>query len=63
MHHTHKPIIYPRNKIYKTDETPHQLYFKAGDAEINENKEYYNFLQKYCDADHVIYVAERCSVK
>ena len=32
MHHPHEPIMYPRNKMYKTYERPHQCYFKVGDA-------------------------------
>ena len=36
MHHTHEPIVYSRKKIYKTDEIPHQCYFKAGDSEIKK---------------------------
>ena len=38
MHHPHEPIMYSRNKIHRTEESPHQCYFKAGDAEIIETK-------------------------
>ena len=31
-HHPHEPIIYSRDKIYKTHEIPHQCYSKAGDS-------------------------------
>ena len=57
--HSHEPIMYSRNKIYKTDEIPHQCYFKAGDSEINKDKEYSNFLKTYCDADYYRYLADR----
>ena len=49
MHHPHEPIMYSRNKINRTEENPHQCYFKSGDAEISKNKEYSNFLHIYCD--------------
>ena len=52
MHNPHEPIIYSRKKIYKTHESPHQCFFKAGDAEINKNQEYSNFLHTYCDSYH-----------
>ena len=61
MHHPHEPIMYSRKKIYKTEETPHQWYFKAGDTKINKNKEYSNFLHTYCDADHAIDTSDRIS--
>ena len=32
MHRPHEPIMYSRKNIYKIDESPHQCYFKAGDA-------------------------------
>ena len=54
MHYPHEPIIYSRNKIHKTEEIPHQCYFKAGDVEISKNKEYSNFLHTYYDADNDI---------
>ena len=38
MHHPHESIIYSRKNIYKTDENPHQCYFKAGYAEINKTR-------------------------
>ena len=44
MHYPHEAIMYSRKKIYKNEEISHQCYFKAGDAEINKNNEYYNFL-------------------
>ena len=59
MPHPHEPIMYPKNKIYKTYEITHQCYFKEGDAEINKNKEYSNLLHTYCDADHARYLAGR----
>ena len=62
MHHPHKPIMYSRNRIYKTHEIPHKCFFKSGDAEINKNKEYTNLLHTYCDADHAINISDRCSV-
>ena len=36
MNHPHETIMYSRKKIHKTDESPHQCYFKAGDAEIRK---------------------------
>ena len=36
MHHPHEPIIHPRKKIHRTEESPHQCYFKAGDAETSQ---------------------------
>ena len=36
MHHTNEPIMDPRNKIYNTNESPHQWYFKSVDAEIKK---------------------------
>ena len=44
MQHPHESIMYSRNKINKTEEIPHQCYFKTGDSEIRKTKEYYNFL-------------------
>ena len=38
IHHPHKPIMHSRRKIYKTHERIHQCYFKADDAENNENQ-------------------------
>ena len=32
MHHSHEPIMYSINKNFKTNERPHQCFFKAGDA-------------------------------
>ena len=61
MHHTHETILYARKKIDKINENLHQCYFKADDAEINKNKEYSNFLQKYCDEDHSRYISYRLS--
>ena len=52
MHHPHEPIMYSRNKINRTEEIPHQCYFKSGDAEIRKTNEYSNFLHTYCDADN-----------
>ena len=34
MNHPHETIVHSRKKIHKTDESPHQCYFKAGYAEI-----------------------------
>ena len=59
MHHPHELIMYSRNKMYKTHERPHQCYFKAGDAEINKNQEYSNYLHTNCDSDHAIYIADK----
>ena len=39
MHHPHEPIMHPRKKIHRTEESPHQCYFKAGDVEISRTKE------------------------
>ena len=36
MQHPHESIMYSIKKIYKTGETPHQSYLKAGDAEIKK---------------------------
>ena len=38
MHHPHEPIMYSRKKIHRTEEIPHQCYFKSGDAEIRKTK-------------------------
>ena len=62
MHHPHEPIIYSRNKINRTEEIPHQCYFKSGDAEIRKTNEYSNFLHTYCDADNKMYISDRHSV-
>ena len=51
--------MYSEKKIYKTDESPHQCYFKSGDAEINKNEEYSNFLHTYCYVDNVRDIADR----
>ena len=45
----------------KTIEIPHQCFFKAGDAEINKNQEYSNFLHTYCDANNAKDLSDRCS--
>ena len=39
IHHPNETIMYPRKKTHKTKGSPHQCYPKAGDAEINKNKE------------------------
>ena len=52
MNHPHGPIMYSINKIYKTQKSPHQCFFKSGDAEIKKNQEYPNFLHTNCDADN-----------
>ena len=62
MHHPHEPITYSRKKIHKTDKISHQCYFKSGDAKISKKKEYSNFLQTYCDADHTRDIFDRYSV-
>ena len=59
IHHPHEPIMYSRKKIYKTKETPHQYYFKAGYSKINKTKEYSNFLHTYCDVDHARDIVDR----
>ena len=43
MHHAHEPIGYSINNILKTNESPHQSFFKSGDA-FKKNKEYFNCL-------------------
>ena len=62
MHHPHEPIIYSRKKINKTEDIPHQCYFKAGDSEIRKTKEYSNFLHTYYDVDHAMGISDRPSV-
>ena len=62
FHHPYKTIMYSRKKIYKTNEIPHQCYFKVGYSEINKNQEYSNILHKYCDAYHTSDLSGRCSV-
>ena len=62
MHHPHETIAYSRNKMYKMYEIPHQYILKAGDAEIDKNQEYSNFLHTYCDADHSRDISDRPSV-
>ena len=62
MHHPHEPIIYSRKKINKTEDIPHQCYFKAGDPEIRKTKEYSNFLHTYFDADHARDISDRRSI-
>ena len=37
MNHSHEHIMYSRNKVFKTNESPHQYFFKAGDEEIKKN--------------------------
>ena len=39
MHQPHEPIMYSRKENFKTNESPHQCFFKAGYSEINKNKE------------------------
>ena len=46
----------------KTNEIPHQCFFKADDAGINKKQEYSNFLHTYCDEDHARYLSDRLSV-
>ena len=43
----HKHIIYSRENNFKTNERPHQFYFKAGDTEISKNMKYSNLLHTY----------------
>ena len=62
IHHPHETIMYSRKKIYKTHEIPHQCFSKAGDAEINKNQEYSNFLHTNCDADNARDISDRRSV-
>ena len=62
MHHPQEPIMYSRRKIHRTEEIPHQCYFKAGDAETRKNKEHSNFLHKYSDSDHAMDISHRPSV-
>ena len=59
MQHLHEPIIYSRNKNFKTNKIPHQCFFKTGDVEFNKNNEYSNFLQTYCDADNTRDLSDR----
>ena len=61
IHHPQKPIIYSWKKIHKTHESPHQCYFKEGNAEINKNQEYSNFPHTYWYADHSRNLADRHS--
>ena len=51
--------MYSGKKIHKTGKSPHQCYFKSGDAEISRNKEYSNFI---CDVDNYRYISDRRSV-
>ena len=60
--HTHEPIMYSSNNIYKLNEIPHQCLFKAGISEINETQEYFDFLHTYCDANHARYLTDRCAI-
>ena len=62
MHHPHKTIMYPRKKPNKTEEIPHQCFFKARYAETNKNKEYANFLLTHFDSDHARGITDRISV-
>ena len=39
MPHSHKPIMYSRKKMHRTEESYLQCYSKAGDAEIRKTKE------------------------
>ena len=39
IQHPHEPIMCSRKEIYKTEEIPHQCYFKSGETEIRKNKE------------------------
>ena len=32
MQHPHEPVMYSRNKMYKTNQIPHQCYFKVGNS-------------------------------
>ena len=41
---------------------PHHCFFKAGDAKMNKNQEYSDFLHKYCGADHERDLSYRYSV-
>ena len=36
MHHAHEHIMFSGKKINKTDEIPHQCYFKEGDSYIRK---------------------------
>ena len=36
MQHPHEPIMYSRENIHRTEDTPHQCYFNKGDSEIGE---------------------------
>ena len=62
IHHPHELIMYLINKIFKTNESQHQCFFKSGDAEINKNQEYSNFLYTYFGADHARYISGRRSL-
>ena len=59
MYHPHEPIMSSRKKMHRNYKITHQYYFKAGDAEIRKNKEYYNFLHIYCNTDYSRYISDR----
>ena len=59
MHHPNEPILCLLKKIFRTNEIPHQCFFKESDTGINKNKEYSNFFRAYCDADHVRDISDR----
>ena len=59
MHHPHKNIMYPKKKMFKTNDIPHQCFLKGDNSEINKNNEYSNFIHIYCDADNSIDLSER----
>ena len=61
INHPHEPIMYSGKKIHRTEDSPHQFYFKSGDAEISKNKEYYIFPHTYFYADHARNISERRS--
>ena len=62
MHHPHEPIIYSRKKNVKTNDRPHQCFFKVGDEEVKNNQEYSNALHTYYDAYHAIHLYDIQSV-
>ena len=62
MHRPHEPIMYSRNKIFKTSYSPLQYLFKLYKDEINQNHYYSKFIHSYCDADHPQDITDRLSV-
>ena len=49
MYHQSEHIIYSGNNIFRLNKIPLKCFFNADSVEINQTKEYYNFLHTYCD--------------